>query len=86
MILDLINKNNERKELLNERKELLENNENLLKQQEEHNNERKELLEHNDKLLHEQEDLRGDCRGVVRFTTSFDSRRYVMYKVSTVLY
>ncbi len=28
MILDLINKNNERKELLNERKELLEYNEN----------------------------------------------------------
>ena len=44
MILDLINKNNESKELLNESKELLENNENLLHEQEDLLHERERLL------------------------------------------
>jgi hypothetical protein len=57
IIIELINKNNERKDLLEnnekllkEQKDLLENNENLLKEQ-------KDVLENNEKPLKEQKDL-----------------------------
>ena len=61
IIIELLNKNKEQRDLFESNEKLLKDQTDLLKtkdnQRKELLNERKDLLENNDKLLHEQEDL-----------------------------
>jgi hypothetical protein len=54
IIIELLNKNKEQKDLFESNEKLLKEQKDLLETKD---NERKDLLENNDKLLHEQEDL-----------------------------
>ena len=54
IIIELLNKNKEQRDLFESNEKLLKEQKDLLETKD---NERKDLLENNDKLLHEQEDL-----------------------------
>ena len=78
LILDLINKNNERTELLNERKELLEHNDKLLHEQENLLHEREQLLAMSARQLgkiqaleNQLQAVEGDPRAINKQTPAF---------------
>ena len=71
LILDLINKNNERTELLNERKELLEHRDKLLHEQENLLHEREQLRGKIQALEHQLQAVEGDPRATNKQTPAF---------------